>query len=273
MDVSCHRLFFPVLLLNQQWSLPLRLQASHCSTFRIMCDVPSIAVFCSESVECFPGAAAKFFLKLLVTIPVAPIITGIIVHFRFHIRYISIRKLSYFNFFSASFCTTFLSAGIATSISVHVFSLLFLTIISGLFAVTSLSVCTAWFHNTVTPPSSHTGLGMCVYHLSYCYYYYYYSIKFRRLKDKHWWSFGVITVCTCRMYRRSFVHSLQIRRLFAFEEWDLLGHEPVTLGVWLRTIPEIKQCHYLQGSRIPKIMWHSQNTTIKMGRFPIYLFL
>jgi len=27
-------------------------------------------------------------------------------------------------------------------------------------------VCTAWFHNTVTSPSSHTGLGMCVYHLS-----------------------------------------------------------------------------------------------------------
>ena len=42
----------------------------------------------------------------------------------------------------------------------------FIIIISGLFAVTSLSVCTAWFHNTVTSPSSHTGLGMCVYHLS-----------------------------------------------------------------------------------------------------------
>jgi hypothetical protein len=27
-------------------------------------------------------------------------------------------------------------------------------------------VCTTWFHNTVTSPSSHTGLGMCVYHLS-----------------------------------------------------------------------------------------------------------
>ena len=50
-----------------------------------MCDVPSIAVFCSESIECFPGTASKFFLKLLVTIPVAPIIIGIIVHFRFHI--------------------------------------------------------------------------------------------------------------------------------------------------------------------------------------------
>jgi hypothetical protein len=39
-----------------------------------MCDVPSMAVFCSESIECFPGTASKFFLKLLVTIPVAPII-------------------------------------------------------------------------------------------------------------------------------------------------------------------------------------------------------
>ena len=87
-----------------------------------------------------PGTASKFFLKLLVTIPVAPIITGIIVHFRFHIRGISIHKLSYFNFFSASFCTTFLSAGTATTISVHVFSFLFLIITSGLFVVPSLTV-------------------------------------------------------------------------------------------------------------------------------------
>jgi hypothetical protein len=33
-----------------------------------MCDVPSIAVFCSEPIECFPGTASKFFLKLLVII-------------------------------------------------------------------------------------------------------------------------------------------------------------------------------------------------------------
>jgi len=71
-------LFCLVPLSNQLWSPPLTLQASHCSTFRIMCDVPSIAVFCSESIECFPGIASKFFLKLLVTIPVAPIVTGII---------------------------------------------------------------------------------------------------------------------------------------------------------------------------------------------------
>jgi hypothetical protein len=39
---------------------------------------------------------------------VAPIITGIIVHFRFHIRCISITKLLHFNFFSASFRMTLL---------------------------------------------------------------------------------------------------------------------------------------------------------------------
>jgi len=67
-------LFFLVLLLNQRWSPVLRLQASHCSTFRVMCDVPSIAVFCSESIECFPGTVTKFFLKLLVIIIIIIII-------------------------------------------------------------------------------------------------------------------------------------------------------------------------------------------------------
>jgi hypothetical protein len=39
-----------------------------------MCDVPSIAVFCSESIECFPGTASKFFFKLLVIIIIIIII-------------------------------------------------------------------------------------------------------------------------------------------------------------------------------------------------------
>jgi hypothetical protein len=43
-----------------------------------MCDVPSIAVFCSESVECFPGTASKFFFKLLVSIIIVIIIIIII---------------------------------------------------------------------------------------------------------------------------------------------------------------------------------------------------
>ena len=70
-----------------------------------------VAVFCSESIECVPGTASKFFRTLLVTIPVAQVITGIIIHFRFHIRCMSIHKISYFSFFFASLCTTFLSAG------------------------------------------------------------------------------------------------------------------------------------------------------------------
>jgi hypothetical protein len=39
-----------------------------------MCDVPSTALFCSESIECFPGIVSRFFLKFFVTIPVVPII-------------------------------------------------------------------------------------------------------------------------------------------------------------------------------------------------------
>ena len=159
-------LFFLVLLLNQRWSPPLRLQTSRCSTFCITCDVSSIAVFCSETIKRFSGTAPKFFLKILVTIPVAPFITGIIAYFRFHIRCISIYTLLYFNFFSASFAQHF-CLRVLPHLPECIFSLfLFLVIISGLFVVTSLTVCTAWFHNTVTSPSSYTGLSMCVYHLS-----------------------------------------------------------------------------------------------------------
>ena len=60
-----------------------------------MCDVPSIAVFCSESIECFPGTASKFFFKFLVTIPVAPVISGTIVHLRSRILFISIHYYYY----------------------------------------------------------------------------------------------------------------------------------------------------------------------------------
>ena len=105
-----------------------------------MCDVPSLAVFCTESLEHFPGMASEFFFQTLVTIPVASV-TGIVVHCVFHIHCITIHKLLYFLFFSAPFCMTFLSAGTATSFSVHIFSL-FLVILCGLFSVTSLFVFT-----------------------------------------------------------------------------------------------------------------------------------
>jgi hypothetical protein len=83
--------------------------------FRIMCDVPRIAVFCSESTVCFPGTVSKFFLKLLVTIPVATIITGTIVHFSFHIRCISIHKLLYLLLFYYLYKQNAGSSDIATT--------------------------------------------------------------------------------------------------------------------------------------------------------------
>ena len=81
---------------------------SHTAVLSVLCVMFQVQLLCSESIECFPDISSQFFLKLLVTIPVAPIIIGIIVHFRFHIRCISIHKLLYFNFFSPSFCTTLL---------------------------------------------------------------------------------------------------------------------------------------------------------------------
>ena len=153
-------LFFLVLLLNHGWSPLLRVQVSDCSTSDIMCHVPSMAVFCSASIACFPGMASKFFFKHFVTILVAAVITGIIIHFMFHIHCTSVHQLLYFSFYSASFCMTFLFTGIATCM--HVFSFLLLIIISGIFIVTSLSVYTAWFHNTNIILCTYTGLGACI---------------------------------------------------------------------------------------------------------------
>jgi len=92
-----------------------------------MCDVSSVAVCCSESAECFPGVASKFFLKLffLLIFWWLLVITDISLCFRFYFRCISIHKILYFSFFSCSLCMTLLLVGIATSISMHVFSFVF----------------------------------------------------------------------------------------------------------------------------------------------------
>ena len=81
-------------------------QVSRCSTFRIMCDVPPTAVFCSGYIECFPDMISTFSYKTFVTIPVDPVITGIIIHFTSHIRRISVHKILYINLYPASLCVT-----------------------------------------------------------------------------------------------------------------------------------------------------------------------
>jgi len=119
--VTC--LISPVLLfLNQRRSPPLRLQVSDCITHRIMCDVPCLAAFCSESIECFPGVASKFFFKPFVNIPVASVIFGLIIHSIFHIRCVCIHKLLYFSFFFLlPFAWNFSPQALPLSIRMHVY--------------------------------------------------------------------------------------------------------------------------------------------------------
>ena len=47
------------------------------STFRSMCAVPNMAVFCISLASWFPGMSHTYFLNDLEMVPVAPIITGI----------------------------------------------------------------------------------------------------------------------------------------------------------------------------------------------------
>jgi hypothetical protein len=73
------------------------------STFRSMCAVPYMAVFCSSRNSWFPSMLLKYFLNNFELVPVAPIITDITLVFTFHMRRISIVRSLYFKIFSASF--------------------------------------------------------------------------------------------------------------------------------------------------------------------------
>ena len=81
----------------------LNLLYFYISTFRSMCAVPNMAVFCSSLISCFPGMLLTYFLNVFEILPVAPIINGITFVFTFHMRCISIVRSLYFRIFSASF--------------------------------------------------------------------------------------------------------------------------------------------------------------------------
>ena len=55
----------------------LNLLYFYISTFRSMCAVPNMAVFCSSLTSCFPGTLLTYFLNYFEKVPLAPIITGI----------------------------------------------------------------------------------------------------------------------------------------------------------------------------------------------------
>jgi len=112
------------------------------STFRSMCAVPNMAVFCSSLTSWFPGMSVTYFLNDLEMVSVAQIITGITLVFTFHMHCISIVRSLYFKIFLASFLITFISSGIATSINMHVLFSLSQIIMSGLLLGIVMSVCT-----------------------------------------------------------------------------------------------------------------------------------
>ena len=78
------------------------------------------------------------FFKPSATFPVAPVITGIITHFVFHIRCIAIHKLLYFGLFSASFYVASLFAGIATFIIIIIIIIIIKIMRIGVYFVTAL---------------------------------------------------------------------------------------------------------------------------------------
>ena len=55
----------------------LNLLYFYISTFRIMCAVPNMAVFCSPLTSRFPGMLLTYFINVFEIVPVTPIITGI----------------------------------------------------------------------------------------------------------------------------------------------------------------------------------------------------
>ena len=55
----------------------LNLLYFYISTFRSMCAVPNVALFCSSWTSCFPGMLLTYFLNVFEIVPVAPIIIGI----------------------------------------------------------------------------------------------------------------------------------------------------------------------------------------------------
>jgi len=105
----------------------------------------------------FPGIASKVFLKPFVTIAVAPVVTGIIIHFMFHIRCISIHKLLYFRYI--------ICPRILPHLSVRIF--LFFVCSYYIYPVccnfsVCVLLCTAWSQDTFNISYSYIDLGVCV---------------------------------------------------------------------------------------------------------------
>ena len=111
------------------------------------------------------------FSNPLVTVPNAPITTGIIVTCMFQSFFISLARSRYLSFFSHSFSFILWSAGTAKSTILQVlFFVVFfwggvIIIKPGLLAGIRWSVCMLKSHWSLCVAFSRTGAGLCKYHL------------------------------------------------------------------------------------------------------------
>ena len=119
------------------------------STFRSMCAVHNMAVFCSSLISCSPGMLLTYSLSDFKMVPVASIFTGITFAFTFHMRSISIVMSSYFRIFSAPYLITFLSPDSAPSVNMHVPFLLLQIMTTVILVGIILLVCNCWFRNII----------------------------------------------------------------------------------------------------------------------------
>ena len=103
----------------------LNLLYFYISTFRSMCAVPNMAVFCSSLTSCFPGMLLTYFVNDFETVPVAPIITGITFVFTFHMRCIFIIMLLFLLLLLLLFNIITQTLSFLTDFSLHILSLSF----------------------------------------------------------------------------------------------------------------------------------------------------
>jgi hypothetical protein len=71
------------------------------STYRSMCAVPNMAVFCSSLTSWCPGMLLTCYLNDFEMVAIASITTGITLVFTFHMRYISIVNSLYYYYYWA----------------------------------------------------------------------------------------------------------------------------------------------------------------------------
>jgi hypothetical protein len=137
------------------------------STFRSMCAVFSMAVFCSSLISCLRDMLPRYLLSDFETHPVDSIINRITCFYSSYALYFYWRFL-FFRFFSASVLITFLSSGIPASINISFYVSLSRIRMSGLLLGMVLSVCT-WFHNMIIllPWLFSPNFGTCFYLCSF----------------------------------------------------------------------------------------------------------